>query len=175
MFHSSNSRITDQQRGAYMKFYFLPSSIDSSSLLVLFYVHLFLLFICYPNWMLTSDLTLSWRRPISYRNQSIDLLCKSMDWFLYDIGLRHERVKRPSLYSQRRSIDDFVKWQLQKQSPEVFCKSDVLKNFAKFTGKRLCQSLFFNKVAGGYFWWLPPKFGVNICFLVLRFVKDIRT
>ena len=25
------------------------------------------------------DLTLSWRRPLSYRNQSIDLLCKSMD------------------------------------------------------------------------------------------------
>ena len=22
-----------------------------------------------------------------------NLLCKSMDWFLYDIGLRHERVK----------------------------------------------------------------------------------
>ena len=38
-------------------------------------------------------LTLSWWRPISYRNQSIDLPCKSMDWFLYDIGLRHERVK----------------------------------------------------------------------------------
>ena len=27
-------------------------------------------------------------------------------------------------------------------------KKDVLKNFAKFTGKHLCQSLFFNKVAG---------------------------
>ena len=38
-------------------------------------------------------LTLSWRRPLPYRNQSIDLLCKSMDWFLYDIGFRHERVK----------------------------------------------------------------------------------
>ena len=37
--------------------------------------------------------TLSWRRPLSYRNQSIDLLCKSMNWFLYDSGLRHERVK----------------------------------------------------------------------------------
>ena len=37
--------------------------------------------------------TLSWRRPLSYRNQSIDLLCKSMDWFLYDNSLRHERVK----------------------------------------------------------------------------------
>ena len=38
-------------------------------------------------------LTLSWRRPLSYRNQSFDLLCKSIDWFLYDNGLRHERVK----------------------------------------------------------------------------------
>ena len=36
----------------------------------------------------------------------------------------------------------------QKQSPEVFYKKGVLKNFAKFTGKHLCQSLFFNKVAG---------------------------
>ena len=40
-------------------------------------------------------LTLSWRKPLSYRNQSSDLLCKSMDWFLYDNGLRHERVKQP--------------------------------------------------------------------------------
>ena len=32
--------------------------------------------------------------------------------------------------------------------PEVFCIKCVLKNFAKFTGKYLCQSLFFNKVAG---------------------------
>ena len=38
-------------------------------------------------------LTLSWRRPISYRNQSIDLRSKSNDWFLYDNGLRHERVQ----------------------------------------------------------------------------------
>ena len=32
--------------------------------------------------------------------------------------------------------------------PEVFCKKGVLRNFAKFTGKHLCQSFFFNKVAG---------------------------
>ena len=32
--------------------------------------------------------------------------------------------------------------------PEVFCKKGVLRNFAKFTGKHLCQSLFLNKVAG---------------------------
>ena len=36
----------------------------------------------------------------------------------------------------------------QKQPPEVFCKKSVLKDFTKFTGKHLCQSLFFNKVAG---------------------------
>ena len=30
---------------------------------------------------------------LSYRNQSIDLRSKSMDWFLYDDGLRLERVK----------------------------------------------------------------------------------
>ena len=29
-------------------------------------------------------LTLLWRRPLSYRNQSIDLQSKSHDWFLYD-------------------------------------------------------------------------------------------
>ena len=32
----------------------------------------------------------------------------------------------------------------------------VLRNFAKLTGKRLCQSLFFNKVAG-----LRP--GLQLC------------
>ena len=33
---------------------------------------------------------------------------------------------------------------------EVFCKKSVLVNFAKFTGKHLCQSLFCNKVVAGY-------------------------
>ena len=37
-------------------------------------------------------LTLSWRRPLSYGNQSIDLRRKSIDWFLYDNGLRQERL-----------------------------------------------------------------------------------
>ena len=35
-----------------------------------------------------------------------------------------------------------------KQPREVFFKKGVLKNFANFTGKHLCWSLFFNKVAG---------------------------
>ena len=30
--------------------------------------------------------------------------------------------------------------------PEVFCKKGVLRNFVKFTGKHLCQSLFSIKI-----------------------------
>ena len=44
-----------------------------------------------------KHLTLSWRRPFSYRNQSNDLLSKSMDWFLYGIGPCHERVNSVAL------------------------------------------------------------------------------
>ena len=35
----------------------------------------------------------------------------------------------------------------QKGRPEVLYKKVVLRNFTKFTGKYLCQSFFFNKVA----------------------------
>ena len=51
--------------------------------------------------------------------------------------------------------------------PEVFCKKGVLSNFTKFTGKQLCQSLFFNKVAGLKRLW-------HRCFPV-NFVKFLRT
>ena len=37
--------------------------------------------------------TLSWRRLLLYRDQSFVLLCNSMDWFLYDRDLCHERVE----------------------------------------------------------------------------------
>ena len=37
---------------------------------------------------------------------------------------------------------------IKSSQPEVFCEKDVLRNFAKFTGIHLCQSIFFNKVAG---------------------------
>ena len=58
--------------------------------------------------------------------------------------------------------------------PEVFCKKGVLRNFVKFTGKHLCQSLLFNKAAG-----LKPetllKTGLwHRCFPV-NFSKFLRT
>ena len=52
----------------------------------------------------------------------------------------------------------------QKQPQGLFYKKNVLKNFAKFTGKQLCQGLLFNKVAGlGV---LKKKHG-NMCFPVI--------
>ena len=46
----------------------------------------------------------------------------------------------------RQSFKVFGK--VQKQPPDVFHDIGVLKIFAKLTGKHLCQSLFFNKIAG---------------------------
>ena len=54
-------------------------------------------------------------------------------------------------------------------TPEVFCKKGALRNFAKFTGKHLCQSLFFNEVAG-----LVKKRLWHRCFPV-NFAKFLRT
>ena len=42
----------------------------------------------------------------------------------------------------------FLTFALQKQPPEVFNEKGVLQNFVEFTGKHLCQSLFFNKNEG---------------------------
>ena len=38
---------------------------------------------------------------------------------------------------------------IRSSRPEVFCEKGVLRNFAKFTEKHLCQSLFFSKATGG--------------------------
>ena len=54
---------------------------------------------------------------------------------------------RPFLLNQKQDVG----WLLlrnRSSRPEVFCRTSVLKTFAKFTGKHLCQSLFFTKVAG---------------------------
>ena len=72
-------------------------------------------------------------------------------------------------------------WENQKLSnlfrgsrhPEVFSKKDVLKTFAKFTGKHLCQSLFFNKVATATATLLKKRLW-HRCFSV-NFVKFLRT
>ena len=36
----------------------------------------------------------------------------------------------------------------RRSLPDVLCKKDILRNFAKFTEKHLCRRLLFDKVAG---------------------------
>ena len=56
----------------------------------------------------------------------------------------------------------------------MFCKKGVLRNFTKFTGKNLYQSLFFNKVAGLRSCKFILKETLHRCFSV-SFVKFLRT
>ena len=65
-------------------------------------------------------LTLLWRRPLSHRNQSINLLCKSMDWFLYDNGLRHEGVKY--LIMVKNKVDWIIPGILLRFYPEILSR-----------------------------------------------------
>ena len=41
-------------------------------------------------------------------------------------------------------------------------KKGILRNFAKFTGKYLCQGLFLNKVAGLRHWYFPVNFAKSL-------------
>ena len=58
--------------------------------------------------------------------------------------------------------------------PKLFCRKGAIRNFAKFTGKHLCQCLFLNKVAAlrsatllkrgsvtGVFLWILQNFEEN--------------
>ena len=64
-----------------------------------------------------------------------------INWYLF-VGFKTMILH--SVYSIRS-----VKYVFSGSSrSNVFCKKSVLRNFTKFTGKHLCQSLFFNKVAG---------------------------
>ena len=95
------------------------------------------------NW---SNLTLSWRRSLSYWNQSIHLLCKPMDCFYMILTSAMKELKLVEYI--RELLESLHCWNLRNSRPEVFCKEAVLRSFTKFTGKHLYQSLFFDKVAG---------------------------
>ena len=58
------------------------------------------------------------------------------------------RVFEKPHISRYEMFFDWMKMSERNSRPEVFCKKDVLRNFAKFTGKHLCQNHFLNKVAG---------------------------
>ena len=99
------------------------------------------------NWTVSSIwkcLTLSWRRPLSYKNQSIDLLCKSVDWFLYDNGLRHERVKKLGLTKWSISVMNQLKYQQVMTcycTIAIYSLQNINKHFSEMKNKHQ-NSLF---------------------------------
>ena len=58
-----------------------------------------------------------------------------------------------------------ARWKYRNSHQRCSMKKGILRNFAKFTGKHLCQSLSFNKVAGLGLWWLFLYFHVGGKFL----------
>ena len=64
----------------------------------------------------------------------------------------------------------------RKQPPEVFCKKVVFKSLTNFTGKHLCQSLFFNKAAASHAevrlqWSCKPTLFCKPTLLQISFTK----
>ena len=55
------------------------------------------------------------------------------------------RVKSPPTLKEEKMISG-DNWDIQKQPPGVFYNKGVLRNFIKFTGKHLCQSLILIKL-----------------------------
>ena len=82
----------------------------------------------------------------SLMGQSVNLLADTKIIFRYDFVARLIRYIRSSFRSSLL---------------ELFCKKGVLRNFVKFTGKHLCQSLLFNKIAGLRLW--HKCFSVKFC------------
>ena len=56
--------------------------------------------------MVRTGLTLSLRRSLSYKNQSLDLQSKSMDWSLYDSDHRHNRTRVVTQKELQLSVPD---------------------------------------------------------------------
>ena len=104
-------------------FFFLILSIISHSLAR--FEHVFFFLIYYKSGNITEK-----------KNKTL----KDFHYFLIS-KCRQNQIKL------ELSEEIMVMWR-EKQSPEVFCEKGILRNFAKLTGKHLCQSLFFNKAAG---------------------------
>ena len=88
----------------------------------------------------------------------------------WDMDVSYVFEEYPEKYS-------FTSWWLpyyRSTRPEMCCEKSVLRNFTKFTGKNLCQSLFFNIVARLMPATLLKKRLWHKCFPV-NFAKFLRT
>ena len=100
---------------------------------------------------------------------------KRKHWPLVSLFVFACKNKKSTLKLQVLNKFWLCKWKcLQKQPSELLCKKHVVKNFSKFTGKHLCWSFLFNKIAGlRCFWTLLIKILRHRCFPV-NFAKFLR-
>ena len=83
--------------------------------------------------------------PESKKNIKNETFLLQESWVEAIFFLRHIVLPDKVLRRPQNDLDlDFIVIVDRSSSPEVICKKGVLRNFAKFTGKHLCQSLFFN-------------------------------
>ena len=90
------------------------------------------------RWIHTSNkaLTLSWRMSLSYKNQSIDLLCKLMGWFLYDKGIPHEKIKTLFTHHTPKICSYMTQSRISFSCLFVFFLSGVFFTKSWFTGQQ---------------------------------------
>ena len=87
-----------------------------------------------------------------------------------EVNIQSNHSRQEAMFKQANFED------IKNRSSHQRCyvRKGVLRNFTKFTGKHLCQSLFFNKVAGFRPVTLLKKRLWHRCFPV-NFVKFLRT
>ena len=97
------------------------------------------------GWMAASAkvFTLSWEWSLSYRKQFNDLLCKSINWFLYHRDLRHERANNAYIEKKRLLYMAVLKTERNFWGEQIECRG-ATKNFSgqgSFLGVRAYPGL----------------------------------
>ena len=91
----------------------------------------------------------------SYLLNKLNKLTATIDLSGISIWWRHQKFRitfRKQFLSRGVGNDlssESICFMERSSRPDVLCQKGVLRHFTKFTGKHLCQGLFFNKVAGG--------------------------
>ena len=83
----------------------------------------------------------------SYRNQSIDLLCKSMNWFLYDGNILLNGLRNlPPRLSTIVALLVLNSFKILKIDTELTCSNLSCFSFTKFNSLSFRVRKFLNKI-----------------------------
>ena len=102
---------------------------------------------------------------IIWSNGKIKLITHLCCLFSTILGSLSQEMLYCHLYCNSKGYFSSSEAYWQKQPPAVFYKKGVLTNFSKFTGKHLCQSLFFKRFYDRFF---PVNFSKSVGPLFLQ-------